>query len=108
MKYCASHIIITVLIIVNVDRLSVELYSKSTHFLLEFIQNADDNEYASNVIPTLHLKFKKDRIHISCNEIGFNAANVEAICKIGASTKKNHVGYIGMTLKPFLVSQNLH
>lgn len=85
------------LITVCAVRLSDEMYSKATHFLLEFIQNADDNEYAANVKPELSLKFESRRITIECNEIGFNEENVRAICKIGVSTKKGCSGYIGMT-----------
>jgi len=29
----------------SLDRLSKDLYSKDTHFVLELIQNADDNDY---------------------------------------------------------------
>lgn len=76
-------------------RLSDELYSKSTHFLLEFIQNADADEYAIGVTPTLRWKLENDHIRIGSNEVGFNEANVRAICKIGASTKTNLGGYIG-------------
>ena len=32
---------------------------------------------------------------VQCNEIGFTEANVKALCKIGASTKKSQEGYIG-------------
>jgi hypothetical protein len=74
------------------------MYSKSTHFLLEFIQNADDNEYAADETPTLTLRFEGRHIHIKCNEVGFNEANVRAICKIGVSTKKDCSGYIGMNM----------
>lgn len=81
-------------------RLSDELYSKSTHFLLEFIQNADDNSYKWGVTPSLRLKLEDGRITIQCNELGFTEANVKAICRIGASTKKGKQGYIG---KPFVV-----
>jgi len=63
--------------------------------LLEFVQNADDNSYASGVIPTLCFKLEDGQISIQCNEVGFKAENVVAICKIGASTKKNVQGYIG-------------
>jgi hypothetical protein len=76
-------------------RLSEVLYSKATHFLLEFIQNADDNQYADGVIPTLCFKMANGHIYIKCNEVGFSEANVPAICKIGESTKKNMTGYIG-------------
>ncbi|KII91731.1 hypothetical protein PLICRDRAFT_173538 [Plicaturopsis crispa FD-325 SS-3] len=77
------------------ESLSEELYSKSTHFLYEFIQNADDNTYADGVEPALHLELGLCTLVIRCNEVGFNKENVEAICKIGASTKKNMSGYIG-------------
>lgn len=29
----------------SLERLSTELYSKDTHFVLELVQNADDNSY---------------------------------------------------------------
>ncbi|KAH7337370.1 hypothetical protein BKA66DRAFT_448585 [Pyrenochaeta sp. MPI-SDFR-AT-0127] len=61
--------------------LSNQLYHKSTHFLLELIQNADDNT-----------------LRIDCNEVGFTAANVEAICAISESTKSGKTSdgeYIG-------------
>jgi hypothetical protein len=69
-------------------RLSDQLYQKSTHFLLELIQNADDNDYGSSV-PTLNITFSiADRtLRIDCNETGFSKSNTEAICKIGRSTK---------------------
>jgi len=35
--------------------LSDDLYSKKSHFVLELVQNADDNEYASGVTPHLTL-----------------------------------------------------
>ena len=31
----------------SLDRLSKDLYSKDTHFVLELIQNADDNNYSN-------------------------------------------------------------
>ncbi|CZR62635.1 uncharacterized protein PAC_12532 [Phialocephala subalpina] len=67
--------------------LSEQLYQKSTHFLLELIQNADDNAYATSA-PTLNITFSDRTLRIDCNELGFSKANTEAICKIGRSTKK--------------------
>jgi hypothetical protein len=69
-----------------VARLSEQLYQKSTHFLLELIQNADDNTY-ENVEPTLNISYSRRTLRLDCNEIGFGRKNVEAICKIGRSTK---------------------
>jgi hypothetical protein len=74
------------------------LYNKKTHFLLEFIQNADDNKYGDDVIPSLNLQIEDSFVVFECNELGFSAANVKAICDIGASTKireNSARGFIG-------------
>ena len=79
-------------------RLSSDLYNKKTHFLLEVIQNADDNAYRPNVVPTLRLRIEDRLVVFECNELGFNATNVEAICDVGKSTKTretNPRGFIG-------------
>ena len=75
--------------------MSDELYSKATHFLLEFIQNADDNSYPEEIVPTMRVSLEPGWLIVQCNEIGFTEANVKALCKIGASTKKSQEGYIG-------------
>ena len=68
----------------GLQRLSKELYSKDTHFVLELIQNADDNSYDVSCVYVLN------------NEVGFTESNVRAICDVGKSTKGSHrVGYIG-------------
>ncbi|KAF1996938.1 hypothetical protein P154DRAFT_607356 [Amniculicola lignicola CBS 123094] len=77
--------------------LSSQLYEKSTHFLLELIQNADDNNYDSPS-PTLSFSYKPGSLRIDCNEVGFTAENVEAICAISRSTKSGKTSdgeYIG-------------
>jgi len=62
------------------------LYEKSTHFLLEIIQDADDNTY-NTPTPTLSFSYAPGSLRIDCNETGFTADNVEAICAINRSTK---------------------
>jgi hypothetical protein len=79
--------------------LSEQLYQKSTHFLSELIQNADDNPYQV-AAPALVITFTHayKTLRIDCNEVGFSKANVEAICKIGRSTKtktEKSTRYIG-------------
>lgn len=89
------------------ERLSSDLYNKKTHFLLEFIQNADDNAYADDVIPSLNLTIEQNLIVFECNELGFSADNVKAICDIGASTKtaeNSTRGFIGTFLGGPLIS----
>ncbi|XP_023805116.1 uncharacterized protein LOC101171115 isoform X2 [Oryzias latipes] len=79
-------------------RLSTELYSKDTHFVLELIQNADDNSYSLDptVVPSLAFVVEQDCITILNNETGFQEKNIRAICDVGRSTKGKHrYGYIG-------------
>uniref|UniRef100_A0A0E0MMB3 Uncharacterized protein n=1 Tax=Oryza punctata TaxID=4537 RepID=A0A0E0MMB3_ORYPU len=96
-----------------VTYLSEELYSKDVHFLMELIQNAEDNEYPSDVQPALEFVIiKKDitatgagsTLLVFNNERGFSAANIESICRIGKSTKKGnrHLGYIGEKATPLV------
>ncbi|XP_046887908.1 protein NO VEIN [Hypomesus transpacificus] len=82
----------------SLDRLSTELYSKDTHFVLELIQNADDNSYQPQGGAVAALAFLVDRACITVlnNETGFQEKNVRAICDVGRSTKGKHKhGYIG-------------
>ncbi|KAJ7955389.1 Histidine kinase/DNA gyrase B [Quillaja saponaria] len=76
--------------------LSQELYSQDSHFLLELVQNADDNNYPENVEPTLTFILQESGIIVLNNEEGFSAQNIRALCDVGNSTKKgSNVGYIG-------------
>ncbi|XAR62555.1 hypothetical protein NMG60_11017357 [Bertholletia excelsa] len=76
--------------------LSQELYSQDSHFLLELVQNADDNLYAENVEPTLNFILCESGIVVLNNEQGFSAQNIRALCDVGNSTKKGlNTGYIG-------------
>ncbi|KAJ7032739.1 hypothetical protein C8F04DRAFT_645308 [Mycena alexandri] len=77
--------------------LSEDLYSSDSHFVLELVQNADDNVYGADITPSLQmsLDLNSNTLVVACNETGFNKSQVEAICKIGASTKKHQEGYIG-------------
>ncbi|KAJ9676550.1 hypothetical protein PVL29_021858 [Vitis rotundifolia] len=89
-----------------VKNLSAELYAKDVHFLMELIQNAEDNEYGKDVDPSLELVITSKDITgtgalmtllIFNNEKGFSAKNIESICSVGRSTKKGNRkrGYIG-------------
>jgi hypothetical protein len=73
------------------------LYQTTTHFLLELIQNADDNSYETEC-PTLSITYSPGRIQIDCNERGFSKKNIEAICRICQSTKSGRsksAGFVG-------------
>ncbi|XP_065862787.1 protein NO VEIN [Euphorbia lathyris] len=76
--------------------LSQELYSEDSHFLLELVQNADDNIYPGNVEPTLTFILQESSIVVLNNEQGFSEQNIRALCDVGNSTKKGSgTGYIG-------------
>ncbi|KAK9266385.1 hypothetical protein L1049_027287 [Liquidambar formosana] len=76
--------------------LSQELYSQDSHFLLELVQNADDNIYPENVEPTLTFILQEAGIIVLNNERGFSPQNIRALCDVGNSTKKGSgAGYIG-------------
>ncbi|CAF4060287.1 unnamed protein product [Rotaria magnacalcarata] len=80
----------------SLERLSNDLYLEQGHFVLELIQNADDNQYTSDIMPTLRFTLSPERILVCNNEIGFQPNNIMAICNVGASTKGKHKqGYAG-------------
>ncbi|KAK9699468.1 hypothetical protein RND81_08G175600 [Saponaria officinalis] len=83
--------------------LSEELYSRDSHFLLELIQNADDNLYPENVEPTLTFILQPTGISVLNNEKGFTAENIRALCNVGNSTKNGsstgHIGQKGIGFK---------
>ena len=93
---CPELILLTRLISLPYS-LSRDLYTKDSHFILELIQNADDNKYAENISPSLTISLNDRQARVDCNELGFSQQDVEAICKVGASTKKKDksAGYIG-------------
>ncbi|KAL2669765.1 hypothetical protein Neosp_015210 [[Neocosmospora] mangrovei] len=77
--------------------ISHDLYQTSTHFLLELIQNADDNSYTVET-PTMSISYSPGKLRIDCNERGFSKQNIEAICRIGKSTKSGKsksAGFVG-------------
>ncbi|KAB1217509.1 hypothetical protein CJ030_MR4G028390 [Morella rubra] len=89
-----------------VKNLSAELYAKDVHFLMELIQNAEDNDYLEGVDPSLEFIITSQDITatgaqatllIFNNEKGFSLKNIESICSVGRSTKKGNRrrGYIG-------------
>ncbi|KAG9446287.1 hypothetical protein H6P81_012415 [Aristolochia fimbriata] len=109
-----------------VRNLSAELYAKDVHFLMELIQNAEDNEYPSGLQPSLEFVITSWDITatgasatllIFNNEKGFSEKNIDSICSVGKSTKKGkrQQGYIGekgigfksvflITTQPFIFS----
>jgi len=73
--------------------------------MVVLLQNAEDNNYAPGVQPSLEFVFtSKDICEVGAtatllvfnNEIGFQKHNIDSICSVGRSTKKKREGgYIG-------------
>jgi hypothetical protein len=88
-----------------IKKLADDLYTKSTHFILELIQNAEDNKYGDNIKPALSFYLthsdptntsnSSGALIIQNNEIGFLPENIDAICAVGKTTKIKEQGYIG-------------
>jgi hypothetical protein len=77
------------------ETVAQDLNSKESHFLLELVQNADDNHYADGVSPALTFRLHANELVVSNNELGFAPKNVKALCSAGESSKRNKAGYIG-------------
>lgn len=63
--------------------------------MYELIQNAEDNQYLATITPCLSFTLRQKCIIIDSNEEGFTERDIDAICKVGKSTKAFQQGYIG-------------
>jgi hypothetical protein len=73
-------------------RLADELYKDSSHFVFEFLQNADDTVYADGVLPQISFDLRRHaddqlKLLVMTNELGFTCADVRSICQSGLSSK---------------------
>ncbi|KAF3912738.1 hypothetical protein ABW20_dc0100255 [Dactylellina cionopaga] len=71
--------------------ISGDLYTDSMHFLIELLQNADDNFYIATYTPTVKIRYKNRFLLFECNEIGFSRTNVSSICTTARSSKKKNL-----------------
>jgi hypothetical protein len=81
-------------------------FTRSGHFVLEFIQNAEDA--GARRVKIVH---ETSAIKIFNDGKPFTRDDVEAICSIGRSRKdpRKHIGYLGVGFKAvFLVSSRPH
>jgi len=81
-------------------------FTRSGHFVLEFIQNAEDA--GARRVKIVH---ETSAIKIFNDGKPFTSDDVEAICSIGRSRKdpRKHIGYLGVGFKAvFLVSSRPH
>ncbi|CAE8709567.1 unnamed protein product, partial [Polarella glacialis] len=89
-----------------VERLAVDLYASRGHFLLELLQNADDNRhlvlmsYGAKLEAQISLSLgtsEDGSLYFAStnNESGMTSKDVEALCDINRSTKPAQSGKIG-------------
>ncbi|KAF6161573.1 hypothetical protein GIB67_009452 [Kingdonia uniflora] len=92
-----------------VKNLSAELYAKDVHFLMELIQNAEDNEYSEGIKPSLEFVLTseditatgaKSTLLVFNNEKGFFKKNIESICSVGIGFKSVFL----ITAQPYIFS----
>ena len=74
---------------------SESIFSRSAHFILELLQNAEDAG-RTGVEPTGEIEFaiSRDRIRVAHNGDPFTEDNVDALCGV-RSTKKPELGTLG-------------
>lgn len=86
-----------------IDRLQ-KAFSRRGHFIMEFIQNADDAKANQLVVYV-----SNDKVQVFNNGQPFEPKDVESICKVGRSSKtvEDYIGYLGVGFKSvFLISEN--
>lgn len=89
----------------SITQLSEGLYSEDVHFILELIQNAEDNSYRENIKPDLVFRLLPESpvwaresdgcLLIVNNESGFSEEDVKFLCSVGGTKKTKREGYIG-------------
>eukprot|EP01031_Cornospumella_fuschlensis_P025502 gene25502-30787_t len=79
----------------TLELLAADLYKSDVHFVMELLQNADDNTYDGHTTPTIKFVLDQAYLLVLNNEIGFQEDNIGAVCNVGGSTKKGKKGNIG-------------
>ena len=85
-----------------IDRLQ-KAFPRRGHFVMEFIQNADDAKSRS-----MRIDIAQQEIRMLNNGSPFSKADVESICRVGRSSKtaEDYIGYLGVGFKSvFLISE---
>lgn len=87
-----------------IKNLAEELNTKESHFILELLQNAEDNAYPQGVERVLRISVTDNDptnsggdgcLCLLNNEVGFAPNQVESLCSVGRSTKDKSLGQIG-------------
>ncbi len=90
---------------VNALRLiSQVVFTRSSGFILELIQNAEDSGLDMTELGTFEIRMNQQRVKISHNGQPFNENDVKAISGIRSSKKpeRGFLGYLGIGFKSVL------
>ena len=81
--------------------ISQVVFTRSSGFILEIIQNAEDAGIGSERPGELEIRINKERVKISHNGRPFSAEDVKAVCGIRSSKKpeRGTLGYLGIGFK---------
>ncbi|KAG7284333.1 hypothetical protein NEMBOFW57_010705 [Staphylotrichum longicolle] len=83
----------------TVVTLARNLYTSNARFVLELLQNAEDNDFTQaqehGETPKVSFSVYPNHVVVECNEDGFTERNLRAICNVGKSSKLEAQGYIG-------------
>ncbi len=81
--------------------ISQVVFTRSSGFLLEFIQNAEDSGMGLDKKGVLKISLDRNRVRIDHNGRPFSADNVRALCGISPSKKpeRGTLGYLGIGFK---------
>eukprot|EP00435_Cladocopium_sp_Y103_P019957 s459_g4.t2 len=81
-----------------VELLAADIYASRAHFVLELLQNADDNEYAAGIDPTARFICEggqRPYIAVINNEVGLTVQDLVGMCAISKSAKKDKADRTG-------------
>jgi hypothetical protein len=81
--------------------ISQVVFTRSSGFILEFIQNAEDSGIGLSQDGVFEISISKHRVKIEHNGRPFNEGNVRALCGISPSKKpeRGTLGYLGIGFK---------
>ena len=78
----------------GVSLISTLIFTSSSHFVMEIIQNAEDAGIGQNENGEMEIRFSQKRVLITHNARPFSKDDVDAICGL-RTTKKPELGSIG-------------
>ena len=69
------------------NTVSESIFSRSAHFILELLQNAEDAGSVGSNYGEIEFCISPDRIKVTHNGVPFTDTNVDAICGVRSSKK---------------------